>query len=441
MSLQTPDHAPSAVPSFAIPLSILIAFAIEVAFSVVRVAMPEGYFASEKYFLVITGIYASSALLITMGLGDLVRRLPQRRARGAQTAMIGQAMFLALILAGGLLNLAGTNFGDRIELVWKIQSYGFLAAYLTSAAGLIIAAGGFDRVAAPAIALVVFSVLLAAPPFLARELWDFFGPNYRYVYPLVGVGQLALAMYLIRKAAGWSTRDLPAQPTAPFALLGSALRARVIAMVFLVLFTLFAVGGRSLGAIKVAMVGAPLINMAALIVFAIAALRAGRGLDRKLQLGFNVAGAASAWCAGVLSMQIPALYQMLGGGRESYSSERSAETAQALAIVMPVVATLGVVAALLAVGAHVRRIGHEEIAAAIAPRTTAFVILMLTSVIVQSYLIEKATSRNDLVAIGFIASAAGIAALLVAASTFKRASEATSTTALPTATVLPPSSQ
>ena len=104
---------------------------------------------------------------------------------------------------------------------------------------------------------------------------------------------------------------------------------------------------------------------------------------------------------------------------------------------MPLVATVGVVVALVAVGAHIRRLGHHALAESIAPRTTTFVILMATSVVVQLYLAPKVRSMGELVMIGLLAAAAGVAALLVAAGIFKRASEATSEQSLPTATMLP----
>ena len=255
---------------------------------------------------------------------------------------------------------------------------------------------------------------------------------------MVSLAQLGLQAYLIREAARSSTRDLPSEPTLPFALLGSALRTRVIAMLVLAALTLFAMGGQSMNAMKFALVAAPLINMIAFIVFAIAALRAGRGLDGRLQVMFALAGGAAAWCAGVLALQTPAIYQMLGGGGDSFSGERNTEMAQALSIAMPLIATLGVVIALAAVGSHVRRIGHHDVAESIVPRTTVFVILMLVSVVVQISFVPKVSSMSELVALGLLAAAAGVAALVVAANIFKRASEATSGMALPTATVLPP---
>ncbi len=430
--MSTQEQAP---PSYAMPYAILVALAVETAFVLVRFALPASWF-SEKYFLVSTGIYAASALLFTMGCSELARRLPEKQAVGAQIATIANATFLGLILAGGLVNMAAMSFGGKAELLWTIQSYMYLALYLATAAGLIVAAGGFARVAPAAIALIIVSIALSPPQFISTKIFHALGSSYRYVYAVVGLSQLALQVFLVREAARSSTRALAAEPTAPFVLLGTALRTRVIAMFVLVAFSLFATGGRSLAAMKFAMVAAPVINLAAFLVFAVAALRAGRGLDARAQILFSLAGTAAAWCAGVLSMQTPAIYQMFGGG-DSYASERNAEIVQALSIAMPLVATVGVVVALVAVGAHIRRLGHHALAESIAPRTTTFVILMATSVVVQLYLAPKVRSMGELVMIGLLAAAAGVAALLVAAGIFKRASEATSEQSLPTATMLP----
>jgi|GEM_PF-6628003 len=434
MSMQEPPASPPPAVSTALPMSLLVAFAIEAAFSLSRLAFPKAWVITEKYWLLSTGINACSALLFTMGCADLVRRLPQRQAMGAQVAMVANAVQLALVLASGVLSFL--VIGEKSELIWKLQGYMYLAVYLTSAVGVIIAAGGFVRVAAPAIALVVLSIVLAPPPFIAGKLYDALGSNVRLVFSVVNITQLGVQLFLLREAARASTRDLPAEPTAPFALLGTALRTRVIAMFVLVAFSLLATGGRSLGAMKFAMVAAPAINMAAFLVFAVAALRAGRGLDARVQILFSLAGGAAAWCAGVLSMQTPAIYQMFGRS-DSYGSERNAEMAQALSVAMPLIATFAVVVALVAVGSHIRQLGHHALGESIAPRTTTFVILMATSVVVQLYLAPKVQSMGELVMIGLLAAAAGVAALLVAAGIFKRASDAASLTSLPTATVLP----
>lgn len=439
MSVQTIESPPSPppVPSYAFPMTFIVAIAFEAVVSLARLGLPTSWVISEKYYLISTGLWACSALLFTMGFGELVRRLSPRQAAGAQMAMISNAVLLGIILAGGVIMYVTTSFSAKAEMIWKVQQYFYLAVALAYAAGLIIAAGGFERVAGAAIGLILISILLAPPPFLSDALYKALGKSYRYVYIFGNLAQLAMQAYLIREAARSSTRDLPAQPTAPFALLGGALRARVIAMFVLIAFTFFAMGGRSLGAMKFAMVAAPLINMGAFLVFAVAALRAGRGLDDKLQVAFAIAGGAAAWCAGVLAIQTPAIYQMIAGS-SSYDGERASEVAQALVLAMPIVATISVVIALVAANAHIRKLGHHDAAAAIGPRTTAFVVLMLASVLVQIYVLPKATNAGELAIYGLVAAFAGVASLLVAAGCFKQASEATSTTALPTATVIPP---
>jgi hypothetical protein len=438
MSVQHEPPAPPA-PSTAIPVAILAALAIEVVFSLSRLAMPIEWLASQRYWLVSTGVYAASALLAMMGFADLVKRLSDRQATGAQIAMIGHGVFLVLALGSGLLSTFGMSLGmEKMELVWKIQSYMYFATTLTTAAGTIVAAGSFDRIALPAVGMLVLSFMIAPPPFLGMTLHDLFGTSTRYVYPLFGVGQLALQVVLVRFAAQSSTRPLPAEPTAPFALLGSALRARVIAMFVVIMFTLFAMGGRSVGAMKVALVGAPIINIIAFVVFSVAALRASRGLTQGLQIAFTAAGAASTWCAGILAMQTPAVYQMLSRGADSFTSERANEMARALPLVMPLVATTAVVLALVAAGTYVRRLGHLNVADSIGPRTTLFVILMATSVAIQIYAVPEVRSMSELLGLSVISVIAGVAALLVAANLFRRASEATSSTALPTATMLSP---
>jgi hypothetical protein len=432
----TESTPPPQSPSYAIPIAILVAVALEGVLTIVRLAIPADWRISPTYWLISSGGNAAAALLTTMGIAELVRRLPERLAAGARIAMIGSAVFFALSLSNGLMNLVIGMLGEKGELGWKMQSYAYLATSLVICAGVIVAAGGFARVAPTAIALIVLTLVLMPPPFLGPRIYSFLGSSARYVFPLISLAQLVVQTLLIREAARSSTRALPAEPTAPFALLGASLRARVIAMFVLIGFTVFAVGGRSLGMMKVALVGAPLINIAAFIVFAVAAARAARGLETKLQWMFGVATGATAWCAGVLSMQTIAVYQMLKGDSGAWSGERDTEMAQALGITMPLVATVGVVLALLAVGAHLRKLGHQSVSDSIGPRTTTFVVLMLVSVLIQIYGVPKAKSTGEFVMYGLGAAVCGVIALLVAANSFKRASEATSTTALPTATML-----
>ena len=110
-----------------------------------------------------------------------------------------------------------------------------------------------------------------------------------------------------------------------------------------------------------------------------------------------------------------------------------------LETLLPLVATLSIVIALIAAGAYVRAIGHREVADLIGPRTTVVVVLVVVNVLVQVYGVPMVKTLNDLLVMSVLAAIAGVAALLVAARLFQRASEATSTTALPTATVVPPS--
>ncbi len=423
-------------PSYGIPIAILVAIGIEVIATLARLALPMPGRLSSTYWLVSSGTYGATALLTAMGLAELVRRLPPQLATGARIAMIGYAVFVAMSLVNGLTTIALMSLGNTAEIVWQVRMYISLATSLAICAGLVVAAGGVARVAPAVIGLVVTTLVLYPPPFLSVRIHELFGASTRYVYPVVGLAHLAAQTFLIREAARSSTYPVYPEPTAPFALLGTSLRARVIATFVLVGFTLFAVGGRSLGLMKVALVGAPIINIAAFVVFAVAAARAAGGLDDKLQWMFGLAAGATAWCASVLAMQTVAVFQMLNGSSDSWLGERNVEMARALGITMPFVATAGVVLALVAVGAHVRKLGHHAVATKIGPHTTMFVVLMIVSVLIQIYGVPKAKSSGELVVFGILSAVAGVIALLTAANVFKSSSEATSSHALPTATVL-----
>lgn len=419
-----------------IPVSISIAVALHTVFVLFRFVLPVDWWASGRYFLISNGIATCGTLLVAMGLGELALRLPERQAAGARMAMIAYATLAVLSLTSGLVDLISSEMLHHSDTVWKVESYIYFAVYLTAGAGVLLAANAFQRALPLAIVFLVLIVLSVPPAFLGEKLSELFGGKYRYIYVALRVAYLALLFVLAQQAAQSSTRDLPSEPTAPLALMGSALRTRLVAMCVLVMFTVFAMGGRNLAMMKVALVLAPLITIASFMVFAVGALQAGRASgEPKHTVPFAFAGGAAAWCAGVTSLQTPSMFSMLSRS-DSYMAERSREMATALSIVLPLVAILSVVIALAAVGSFVRDKGHA-VADSIASRTTAFVLLMLGSVLLQQYAVPKARSVNELLVLSVLATIAGVVALVVAANTFKRAADATSTHALPTATVLP----
>lgn len=432
MSLHSNHQGPSA----SMPVAAWLALALETVFAIVRIAAPKGWI-GEVYFIVLTGVYVASAALMLMAIGELARRLPEPRAAGARIAMVCSAVFLGLLVASRTIDAVSFKVGQGSPLVWQIQQWIYLALYLGMAVGLWMAAKDSARAMGGVIALVVVSLVMSAPDPFAEKIRTLFGANFRYVFAVLALGQLALQVFLVHEASRASTQALPAEPSRALQLLGTSLRVRVAALFVLVAFTVFAVGGRSLGSMKVAMIGAPLINAAAFLVFSIAALRAGRGLDRNVDLAFGIAGGLAAWCAGVLSAQVPALYEMMSqsGG---YASERAERIAQAMSVTLPLLAVTSVVVALVATGTHLRRSGHTDAAATLAPKITTFVILMLGSVLVQVYLLPEARSVGSFVGIGLLAAVAGVGALLVAAGVFQRAAETVETAALPTATLVPP---
>ena len=407
---------------------LVLDFVFSAAHLVVRLtADAERYYdASSRWDLAASGIWALVALIMCVGLFDLAARRTGAAAVGARVAGLA---FMVLWATGFVLSLM-TMFDlmPHGEWIWKVEQYYYWLVNAALIAGLAVAAMPRARdLMAMGVGLCVLARL---PPFLGSAIFGGLGLGPKGFAALHGtlglVHTIGMLLLVIAATDGIAVprRELASRG---FGLAASALWLRVVAALASVLLMLMAVTARgesSAGFVKLAMIAGLAVNCLSFLMFGLGALHVARSsFDGVARYAAGAAAATSLWCMGVMLRQLPAYYKVFYAHESSGSFGASAqEHLQALSIALPIVGTLSgaILAGVISGFARARNDGALESSAGASG--VGYVLLMLASVGISSFLLEKATSVGTLAGMLLFAAGCALAAQVMLAKVCRSAS-------------------
>jgi hypothetical protein len=383
-----------------VPPALLLAFAIELVFELVRVVQvltagdyPEwgaGWALSE------TGIGFAVHGLGIVGALDLAARTTGRATIGARIAAAGFA--LALLLELGWLGFQYAAFDAAefpFDLFRALRAVSTLATLVT-AVGLGLA----TRRVVVAIALGVVAIACEPPWFLAEWVYGGLELGWRGQFLLDLAPRFVVTAALVAtvlRAAPPSTTPAPEPSRASrgLQLVSNGLWLRVLAVGVLASAVLAGASSRSaLDLYRVAALAGQIVSIVAFAMFVLGALAVARACVADLgRWPWYVAAVAALWAGGVVVAQTPHLYRLLyneAHGSFGFDSGPTTQYATALATTLPLVAGAAIVLALISITRFARGRNLDDLRENATVRTGAFVVLVLGSVFVQRYGLARA---------------------------------------------------
>lgn len=428
----------------ALPPALTLAFVVWLVMMVVRfvyLLSTKEPWGAIRFNLVNEGTGLAAAVLAMLGAFELAGRLTGREALGTKIAAIGFAASLAIDVSYG-----GLNFLDKAwehEWVYKTFDYAFFTSWLAVPIGLAIANWRGKRELA--IFAVLVSLLTWPPPFLAKAMYSWLpdgttGWTIEVALRAVRIAVLFAAFAAIARPSASGDRSLAASGLRTAA---KALWLRVIAAVAVVLLTLMVIGGKgskgSLDILKLAMLAGGVINIIALAQFGVGAARAARaGVADLARWPILVGASASLWATGVTVGQFPWLYKMLyKNGESGFMGRDAQEMAQALAVAMPVVVTVGVALVAIAINGFAAKRGNDDLRGHAQAKTAGFVALTLVGLAIQLWMLPKASSLGSFAMLSLLAAGSALVGTVMMAKLLGLAADALeSEPGLPTASVI-----
>ena len=396
-----------------VPTILLAAFALELAFGLVALvmhlsgpAMPD-WEGVGKWQLANQGSWLMGSILLAVGYRDLSDRVWGKAQRAARIASGFAIAMVALELVW--MAVFAFDLGPRAEWFYLAENYVFWVATMGIVISLFVA--GMQRDRALATAGLVIALVVKLPPHVAHALYKGLDLGWRGQQAL-GVALsliylLGVALMVVAAQAGEAAkRDQVASQG--FTGTASGLTLRVIAAVVGMVLTLMAFGMGQEPAFKIVkfvLISGVLVNLISFAMVGVGTINVARSsVDGIAPYAALASGAASLWCAGVLLQQLPNYYHVLYGDS---GGSRGQATMEALSVAMPIVAALAGAVLATVIAGLARTRGDEDLAARASGAGVGYVLLMLASIGIQTYLLKEAKSQGS--AIGMMIAAAGCA--------------------------------
>jgi hypothetical protein len=399
-----------------LPPTLLLALGLEIVvaivFAVWFIEQPIGSNSLRMNMAYDAAIVVSSVLGIA-GLLELARRTTGRESLGLRIAAGGYAIGLAIMAFWqGVVYFQPHWDSDTYDVIGR---WAWFVADVLPILGVAIACSQRHRTAALA-GLGVLLVGVPLPP-LARSMYGWIG-GWKAAIALqhtLHAGVTLAVLVLAARLAGGESPRAPDAATAGLRTVAIALWLRVIAAVTVAGLTLLMVVGKagegSAGILKLAMMSGAIVSAISLILFARGALGAARsGIADLPRWPFVASAAGTLWCLGVGLYQLPYTYRMLYSSQyDDAFAGNTQDILQALSLAVPLVALGAIAIIATAIAGFAARRGLDQLRAEAQGKGTAFVLLMLTSVGVQSWLLPDAGSVGSF---GMFTLAASVAALV-----------------------------
>ncbi len=408
--------------------------------------------ASGSWSLFAQGMGFATLALLAAGSFDLARTTTGQRSQAARIAGIVFAVGLGLTVVGVIVDfvqIQRVSDSSTSKLLYDIEAYAWSIVMIGGIAALITAADGW-RKSAPFAAVAVVAVVIArGPPFLNGPLYEALQSalgrtGASMVFSLCWLVTLGCIVLLLTLA---HDRAEPAEDLGEgergLRRAARALWLRVIAAAVFAAMSMMAIAagrGGALTMLQFALVAGPVINAFALGSFGFGAFTTARsGVRDFSSVTLYLAGALSLWAAGAMMVQLPWLYELVFKSGEGYGGDHGRDLLGTFALVIPLVASAGVVVLSTAIAGFARKRNLEDLRAQVVSRTFAFVGLILLSLLVQQYGLPKAKSQGSFLGMTLLAAGAGLYAIAMVAKLCALAADALRREpGLPTATLRPP---
>jgi hypothetical protein len=352
-------------------------------------------------------------VLAIAGLLEMARRTTGRESLGLRISAAGFGVGIVIMGFWQAVVFVQPQWdGSTFQL---LSQWGVFAANAAPLAGLIIATSLRHRTAA----LVGAGVLVVAAPVppLARIIygWITSWQTSIVVEHSLHAGVVVTMLVLAARVAGGDAPRDPDAATLGLRTIGTAIWLRIIGALTLAGLTVMLLLGRasdgSAGILKLATMSYAVVGIIAMIMLARGALGAVRsGIADLPRAPFVASAAGTLWCLGIALYKLPYEYRALYGSHDAYGlATHTEDVPQALSVAMPLVSLAAIAIVATAISGFAARRGLDQLRAEAQGKGTAFVVLMLVSIAVQSWLLPDAGSLGSF---AMFTLAAAVAALV-----------------------------
>ncbi len=369
---------------------------------------------SARIQLADQGIGIASDLILMAGVFVLARRLVGTAASGAR--LVGYLLIARLVMVVVWVIFECYTFvghpSASVERFYTVTGWIYFVLAAGIGFGWILAAGGFAQRIALAVPTMILVLLGSAPYTITEPLFRLAGDGLVLrMLTRLAVATLVVVLGVI------AARDAPEVPEPEAAAIGLRLSAsglwlRIIAALGIACLTLLLAGGGARdgqSVLKVVLLAGQVINIVAFVRFGLGALQtAGSDAPDLPRYPFAIGGTLSLWCASVMVVQTPWLFETLYGD----AGWRTSESAQLLAIILPLVAATGMVFVVIGISGVAARRGLVTISDSAGPRGAAFVTLTLASIAIQSFILPTVETVSTLVLASLTIAVAGFIAIV-----------------------------
>ncbi|HVK88703.1 MAG TPA: hypothetical protein VM513_31505 [Kofleriaceae bacterium] len=432
-----------------IPPAFLIAVAMSACFSASQLIAFSGTGPVRSFWSwVIAGSGTSFAYvaLVAAGLFELADRSQGPRRRAANlAAWVFVATFVWRIASVVLRYIRVTD---------DSQAAGTIARWMGSSIGLVAAfsliAAVFYRRGRVGLAIAALVCVAIGNPIPPLERWYFSQlGNTATGAMLLAADLVTWALVLVSLAYSTDERvEIAADPRRTrrgFELAAHSLGLRLAGLVLALVVVLFAASARSRGSIdvlKAIVFAAPLLGAVSLAMFSYGALVFARNGQRGVTAYVAcIAAALAAFVAGALIAQAPWTYGLMYDSvtdRFDYVGDAVVAAATALALVLPIVASMALLAIVIVIVRWSTRRGDRELSTRAGNVAMGYTLLMAINVAAEAN-VDKAKSVGGAVMIGVVAAIAGLIAVIIVMRLCRAAADTVGDPlSIPTATALPP---
>jgi hypothetical protein len=352
-------------------------------------------------------------VLAIAGLLEMARRTTGRESVGLRITAAGFGVGIAIMGFWQAVVFVQPQWdGSTFQL---LSQWGVFAANAAPLVGLIVATSQRHRTAA---LIGAGALLVAAPvPPLARIIYGWISSWQMsiVVEHSLHAGIVVTMLVLAARLTGGEAPREPDAATAGLRTIAAAVWLRIIGALTLAGLTVMLLLGRpsdgSAGILKLATMSYAVVSIIAMMMLARGALGAVRsGIADLPRVPFVASAAGTLWCLGVALYQLPYVYRALYGSHDVYGlATHTQDIPQALSLAAPLVLLGAIAIVATAISGFAARRGLDQLRAEAQAKGTAFFVLVLLSIAVQSWLLPDAGSLGSF---GMFTLAAAVAALV-----------------------------
>ncbi len=416
------------------PPALLVGFAAWIAFSITRIVFiyrdTRDMVSILRFNMIAEGIGFACGALTMLGAIELMNRATPETRNKLKLAALGAGIAFAADTALVLVQFTKDPWDHKT--VMTLFQLVMLVSLSMFAAGVTFALPPKARIFG--FVALALTIVLWLPEQVSTKLWAAIvsdGKTEYTIHTLLNVVRLALLGYAVTLLPLHEAQSKPHEAAEGLRGVARGLFIRVIVALMVAVFVVMMSMGRGAGEgaasfFKLLMMTQVVLGVVALAISGFGALRAARsGLHGLSPWTLAIGGGASLWATGVTLAQVPFIYKIFYGGRDSsyYSGSEMRELTEALSIAMPVIVIVGIGVIATAVAGYAARRGNEDLRSDAQGKGLGYVVLTLAAIAIMAYMLPKARKAESGAFLMLLAAGASLWGTIMVAKLFQRAAD------------------